>query len=183
MALLRRRSQGFEGGRPVTLRLRSLNATLALQETAASVEQLRRDSEAVRTRAQYDALVEALTVASRVPASTLVASLIASGRERTRRQTRYLRQLRQLLAAYAASPLGVERLEEAGFASQARQGGLRGFAVAVGGRVDGAERKKTEWRQGGQLPRHTRSSARHYALVPVETAYGVLSVKVWLCYV
>ncbi len=58
--------------------------------------------------------------------------------------------------------------------------GAEGIKVLVSGRVGGAEMARSEMFKEGRIPLHTIRADIDYALVPAQTTYGTLGVKVWI---
>lgn len=58
--------------------------------------------------------------------------------------------------------------------------GAEGIKVLVSGRVGGAEMARSEMFKEGRIPLHTIRADIDYALVPAQTTYGLLGVKVWI---
>ena len=58
--------------------------------------------------------------------------------------------------------------------------GAEGIKVLVSGRVGGAEMARSEMFKEGRIPLHTIRADIDYALIPAQTTYGTLGVKVWI---
>ena len=58
--------------------------------------------------------------------------------------------------------------------------GAEGIKVLVSGRVGGAEMARSEMFKEGRIPLHTIRADIDYALIPAQTTYGLLGVKVWI---
>ncbi len=58
--------------------------------------------------------------------------------------------------------------------------GARGIKVRVGGRLNGVEISRSEFYSEGQIPLHTFRADIDFAIVPAQTTYGVIGVKVWI---
>ena len=59
---------------------------------------------------------------------------------------------------------------------------IQGARVTVSGRVNGIEMARTEVRKYGQTSLHTISNQMDYAVGEAYTSYGILGVKVWICF-
>lgn len=59
---------------------------------------------------------------------------------------------------------------------------IKGFRVTCAGRFEGAEIARIESKKWGQTPTHVFSHHLDYGTAYATTAYGVLGVKVWVCY-
>jgi hypothetical protein len=59
---------------------------------------------------------------------------------------------------------------------------LRGLRISCAGRLGGSEMAKVESRKWGQTPLHTFSQKVDYSAQRAQTTYGIIGVKVWLCY-
>ena len=56
------------------------------------------------------------------------------------------------------------------------------FKIACSGRLQGVEMAKTETLKFGKISLHVFSSKVDYAEARASTAFGILGVKVWICY-
>lgn len=59
--------------------------------------------------------------------------------------------------------------------------GASGIRVNVAGRLGGVEIARSEKYSDGSVPLHTLRANIDYALTEVQTAYGIIGVKVWIC--
>nr|QKQ14724.1 ribosomal protein S3 [Zygnema circumcarinatum] len=59
---------------------------------------------------------------------------------------------------------------------------IKGIRIACSGRFNGAEIAKTECKQYGETSLHVFSDQIDYAYTKASTPYGILGVKVWICY-
>ena len=59
--------------------------------------------------------------------------------------------------------------------------GAKGIRVNVAGRLGGVEIARSEKFSNGSVPLHTLRADIDYALNEVQTKYGVIGVKVWIC--
>jgi small subunit ribosomal protein S3 len=59
--------------------------------------------------------------------------------------------------------------------------GAKGIRVNVAGRLGGVEIARSEKYSDGSVPLHTLRANIDYALTEVQTAYGIIGVKVWIC--
>jgi small subunit ribosomal protein S3 len=59
--------------------------------------------------------------------------------------------------------------------------GAEGLRVNVAGRLGGVEIARSEKFSGGSVPLHTLRADIDYALTEVETTYGIIGVKIWIC--
>ena len=59
---------------------------------------------------------------------------------------------------------------------------VRGVRILVSGRINGAEIANSESRQWGAVPLHGFDHKIDYATEDVYTSYGIIGVKVWICY-
>jgi len=62
------------------------------------------------------------------------------------------------------------------------QKNVRGVRMLVSGRINGAEIANSESRQRGAVPLHGFDHKIDYATEDVYTSYGIVGVKVWICY-
>ena len=58
--------------------------------------------------------------------------------------------------------------------------GAKGIRIEVAGRLNGAEMSRREKETAGSVPLHTLRADIDYALVPAQTAAGIIGVKVWI---
>ncbi len=58
--------------------------------------------------------------------------------------------------------------------------GAQGIKVMVGGRLNGAERARSEWYREGRVPLHTLRADIDYGFAEAHTTYGVIGIKVWI---
>ncbi len=65
---------------------------------------------------------------------------------------------------------------------KAMRAGVKGIKTQVSGRLAGADMARSEGYSEGIVPLHTLRSDVHYALSEAKTTYGILGVKVWVCY-
>ena len=59
--------------------------------------------------------------------------------------------------------------------------GANGIRINVAGRLGGVEIARSEKYSDGSVPLHTLRAQIDYALTEVQTSYGVIGVKVWIC--
>ncbi len=59
---------------------------------------------------------------------------------------------------------------------------VEGFKIACSGRLQGVEMAKTETLKFGKISLHVFSSKVDYAEARASTGFGILGVKVWICY-
>jgi|TARA_B100000929_G_scaffold132395_1_gene104899 small subunit ribosomal protein S3 len=59
--------------------------------------------------------------------------------------------------------------------------GADGIRVNVAGRLGGAEIARSEKFSQGRVPLHTLRADIDYVLTEVQTQYGIIGVKVWIC--
>ena len=62
------------------------------------------------------------------------------------------------------------------------QTNVRGVRILVSGRINGAEIANSESRQWGSVPLQGFDNKIDYATEDVYTSYGIIGVKVWVCY-
>ena len=60
--------------------------------------------------------------------------------------------------------------------------GAQGIRINVAGRLGGTEIARSEKFHEGSVPLHTLRADIDYALTEAHTAYGVIGIKVWICY-
>ena len=63
---------------------------------------------------------------------------------------------------------------------KAAKSGVKGIRIVVSGRVDGAERARSEELREGTIPLHTIKNDIDYATAIANTIYGVVGVKIWI---
>lgn len=63
---------------------------------------------------------------------------------------------------------------------RAMRGGAKGIKIVCGGRLSGAEMKRSEWVREGRVPLHTIRADIDYAHDEALTTYGRIGVKVWI---
>lgn len=59
---------------------------------------------------------------------------------------------------------------------------VEGFKLSCSGRLQGVEMAKTEVKKFGKISLHVFSSKVDYAEARASTGFGILGVKVWICY-
>ena len=59
---------------------------------------------------------------------------------------------------------------------------VEGFKISCSGRLQGVEMAKTETKKFGKISLHVFSSKVDYAEARATTGFGILGVKVWICY-
>jgi small subunit ribosomal protein S3 len=59
---------------------------------------------------------------------------------------------------------------------------VEGFKISCSGRLQGVEMAKTETKKFGKISLHVFSSKVDYAQSKASTPFGILGVKVWICY-
>jgi small subunit ribosomal protein S3 len=59
--------------------------------------------------------------------------------------------------------------------------GAEGIRINVAGRLGGAEIARSEKFSQGRVPLHTLRAEIDYVLTEVQTQYGIIGVKVWIC--
>ena len=59
--------------------------------------------------------------------------------------------------------------------------GANGIRINVAGRLGGVEIARSEKYSDGSVPLHTLRAQIDYALTEVQTSYGIIGVKVWIC--
>lgn len=62
------------------------------------------------------------------------------------------------------------------------QKNVRGVRIIVSGRINGAEIANSNSRQWGSVPLHGFDHKIDYATEDVYTTYGIIGIKVWICY-
>lgn len=65
-------------------------------------------------------------------------------------------------------------------AAATMRAGAKGIRIEVAGRLNGAEMSRREKEILGSVPLHTLRANIDYALVPAQTADGIIGVKVWI---
>ena len=91
----------------------------------------------------------------------------------------------QLIADWIAQQLENRvsfRIAQKKAIQKAMRAGLKGIKTQVSGRLAGADMARSEGYAEGIVPLHTLRSDVHYALSEAKTTYGILGVKVWVCY-
>ena len=58
--------------------------------------------------------------------------------------------------------------------------GAAGIRICISGRLNGAEIARSETFREGRVPLHTLRSNIDYAMVPANTTYGIIGLKVWI---
>jgi small subunit ribosomal protein S3 len=59
---------------------------------------------------------------------------------------------------------------------------IRGFRVSCSGRIRGVEMAKTDTRRFGKTPSSVFSQKVDYYATHIITKYGVIGIKVWVCF-
>ena len=59
---------------------------------------------------------------------------------------------------------------------------IKGVRLSVAGRINGIEMARTEIRKYGQTSLHSLSNQMDYAFAEAYTSFGILGVKVWICF-
>ena len=80
-------------------------------------------------------------------------------------------QIEKRVAYRRAVKMGIKKGIEAG---------AKGVKIQVSGRLNGVEISRSEIFKEGNIPLHTLRADVDYALVPANTTYGVIGVKVWI---
>lgn len=57
---------------------------------------------------------------------------------------------------------------------------IKGLKIQVGGRLNGIDIARTEWKREGKLPLHTLTAKIDYAHHQANTIYGIIGIKAWL---
>src|SRR3954469_2769479 len=65
-------------------------------------------------------------------------------------------------------------------AAATMRSGALGIRIQVAGRLNGAEMSRREKEVAGSVPLHTLRANIDFALVPAQTAAGIIGVKVWI---
>jgi small subunit ribosomal protein S3 len=58
--------------------------------------------------------------------------------------------------------------------------GAKGFRIAAGGRLGGAEMGRYEWYRDGRVPLHTLRADIDYGTAVAKTTYGIIGIKCWI---
>jgi len=58
---------------------------------------------------------------------------------------------------------------------------IKGIKIQISGRLNGVEMARVHWVRDGQVPLHTLKADIDYCAYPVQTRYGVLGLKIWIC--
>ncbi len=80
-------------------------------------------------------------------------------------------QVEKRVAYRRAVKMGIKKAIEAG---------AKGVKIQVSGRLNGVEISRSEIFKEGNIPLHTLRANVDYALMPANTTYGVIGVKVWI---
>ena len=59
--------------------------------------------------------------------------------------------------------------------------GADGIRINVAGRLGGSEIARSEKFSQGKVPLHTLRAEIDYVLTEVQTQYGIIGIKVWIC--
>lgn len=59
---------------------------------------------------------------------------------------------------------------------------IQGIRLSVAGRINGVEMARTEIRKYGQTSLHSLSNKMDYAYSQAYTPFGILGVKIWICF-
>nr|YP_009668597.1 ribosomal protein S3 [Haplomitrium blumei]QCW59372.1 ribosomal protein S3 [Haplomitrium blumei] len=62
----------------------------------------------------------------------------------------------------------------------AKEQGVGGIKIRIGGRLNGAEIARVEWAREGRVPLQTIRARISYCNYPAQTVYGVLGIKLWI---
>lgn len=81
------------------------------------------------------------------------------------------RQVERRISYRRAAKMSIEKAMEAG---------AKGIKIRLGGRLNGVEIARSEFFSKGKIPLHTFRANIDYALVPSNTTYGAIGVKVWI---
>nr|YP_010117081.1 ribosomal protein S3 [Pteridomonas danica]QPM99310.1 ribosomal protein S3 [Pteridomonas danica] len=57
---------------------------------------------------------------------------------------------------------------------------ILGIKIQLAGRLNGAEKAKTEWYRKGRIPLQTLFANIEYSQQMVKTKYGIIGIKIWL---
>ena len=63
---------------------------------------------------------------------------------------------------------------------RAKEGGVKGVRILVGGRLNGVDIARSEKYSYGTVPLHTLRARIDYATSRAETTYGTIGIKVWV---
>ena len=63
-----------------------------------------------------------------------------------------------------------------------QKGRVQGLRLSCAGRIGGAEMARIEYKKWGQTSLHVFSNKIDYATHTAQTVYGLIGVKVWICY-
>lgn len=63
---------------------------------------------------------------------------------------------------------------------KAKESGVKGVKIKVGGRLNGVDIARSETYNAGTVPLHTLRADIDYATCEADTMYGVIGVKVWI---
>ena len=58
---------------------------------------------------------------------------------------------------------------------------VKGIRIQISGRLNGAEMARIYWVRDGQVPLHTLRADIDYLAYPIQTRYGILGLKIWIC--
>ena len=58
--------------------------------------------------------------------------------------------------------------------------GAKGFRIAAGGRLGGAEMGRYEWYRDGRVPLHTLRADIDYGTATAKTTFGIIGIKCWI---
>jgi small subunit ribosomal protein S3 len=81
------------------------------------------------------------------------------------------RQVERRISYRRAAKMAIDKAIEAG---------AKGIKIRLGGRLNGVEIARNEFFSKGKIPLHTFRADIDYALVPSNTTYGAIGVKVWI---
>ena len=84
------------------------------------------------------------------------------------------------IARQVEGRVSYKRATKMAIASTMRMG-AEGKKVQISGRLNGAERARSEMYKDGRTPLHTFRADIDYALAEAHTQYGVIGIKVWIC--
>ena len=59
---------------------------------------------------------------------------------------------------------------------------VSGIKLSISGRINGAAIARSESKHWGRVPLHGFNNIIDYTSIPAYTSYGILGIKVWLCY-
>lgn len=97
-----------------------------------------------------------------IPKPTLDAKVVAES---------IAEQLERRISYRRAAKVAIDKAMEAG---------AKGIKVRAGGRLNGVEIARNEFFTAGRIPLQTFRANIDYALVPANTSYGVIGIKVWI---